>query len=54
QVKWQGKKYSVDVDTSASGEVFKMQLFSLTGVAPDRQRVLVKGGQLKDDTDMES
>ncbi|KAJ1732916.1 deubiquitinating enzyme [Coemansia biformis] len=29
-----------------------MQLFSLTGVAPDRQKVLVKGGQLKDDTDV--
>ncbi|KAJ1770882.1 deubiquitinating enzyme [Coemansia sp. RSA 1813] len=52
KVKWQGKKYEVDVDTTAPGEVFKMQLFSLTGVAPDRQKVLVKGGQLKDDTDM--
>ncbi|KAJ2403033.1 deubiquitinating enzyme [Coemansia sp. RSA 2559] len=52
QVKWQGKKFAVDVDTAAPGEVFKMQLFSLTGVAPDRQKVLVKGGQLKDDTDM--
>ncbi|KAJ2761762.1 deubiquitinating enzyme [Coemansia sp. BCRC 34490] len=53
QVKWQGKKYAVDVDTTMPGEVFKMQLFSLTGVAPDRQKVLVKGGQLKDETDME-
>ncbi|KAI9500148.1 hypothetical protein BX070DRAFT_67053 [Coemansia spiralis] len=52
QVKWQGKKYDVDVDTSMPGEVFKMQLFSLTGVEPDRQKILVKGGQLKDDTDM--
>ncbi|KAJ2655880.1 deubiquitinating enzyme, partial [Coemansia sp. RSA 1200] len=53
QVKWQGKKYPVDVDTTMPGEVFKMQLYSLTGVAPDRQKVLVKGGQLKDETDME-
>ncbi|KAJ2781128.1 deubiquitinating enzyme [Coemansia javaensis] len=52
QVKWQGKKYAVDVDTAQPGEVFKMQLFSLTGVEPDRQKILVKGGQLKDDTDM--
>ncbi|KAJ2714901.1 deubiquitinating enzyme [Coemansia spiralis] len=52
QVKWQGKKYSVDVDPTQPGETFKVQLFSLTGVAPERQRVLVKGGQLKDDTDM--
>ncbi|KAJ2851456.1 deubiquitinating enzyme [Coemansia brasiliensis] len=29
---------------------FKAQLYSLTGVAPERQKILVKGGQLKDDT----
>lgn len=29
-----------------------MQLFSLTGVEPDRQSVLIKGGKLKDDTDL--
>ncbi|KAJ2083098.1 deubiquitinating enzyme [Coemansia sp. RSA 988] len=52
QVKWQGKKYEVDVDTAQPGEEFKMQLYSLTGVAPDRQKVLIKGGQVKDDTDM--
>lgn len=32
----------------------KYQLFSLTGVEPDRQKVLVKGGQLKDDTPLAS
>ncbi|KAJ1965527.1 deubiquitinating enzyme [Dipsacomyces acuminosporus] len=52
QVKWQGKKFQVDVDLAQPGEVFKTQLFSLTGVAPERQKILVKGGQLKDDTDM--
>ncbi|KAI8323648.1 cysteine proteinase [Martensiomyces pterosporus] len=52
QVKWQGKKYDVEVDTTQPGEVFKTQLFSLTGVAPERQKILVKGGQLKSDTDM--
>ncbi|KAJ2724353.1 deubiquitinating enzyme [Coemansia sp. Benny D115] len=51
-VKWQGQKYEVDVDTTQAGEVFKMQLFSLTSVPPERQKILVKGGQLKDDTDM--
>ncbi|KAK0633735.1 hypothetical protein B0T14DRAFT_507750 [Immersiella caudata] len=51
-VKHQGKKYDVDVDTSSVGEVFKYQLYSLTGVEPDRQKILVKGGQLKDDADM--
>ncbi|KAL2136807.1 hypothetical protein VTI74DRAFT_1021 [Chaetomium olivicolor] len=51
-IKHQGKKYDVDVDTSSPGEVLKYQLFSLTGVEPERQKILVKGGQLKDDTDM--
>uniref|UniRef100_A0A060TD12 Ubiquitin carboxyl-terminal hydrolase n=1 Tax=Blastobotrys adeninivorans TaxID=409370 RepID=A0A060TD12_BLAAD len=31
-----------------------MQLYSLTGVPPERQKVLVKGGQLKDDTDVKT
>jgi len=34
------------------GEFLKAVLFSLTNVEPDRQKILVKGGQLKDDTDM--
>ncbi|KAJ1834330.1 deubiquitinating enzyme, partial [Coemansia sp. RSA 2708] len=51
-VKWQGQKYEVDTDTAPTGEDFKAILFSLTGVSPERQKVLVKGGQLKDDTDM--
>lgn len=51
-MKHQGKKYDVEVDTSNPGEVLKYQLYSLTGVEPERQKVLVKGGQLKDDTDM--
>lgn len=29
-----------------------MQLYSLTNVEPERQKILVKGGQLKDDTDL--
>lgn len=51
-VKHQGKKYDVEVEPSSTGEDFKLQLYSLTGVEPDRQKILVKGGQLKDDTDM--
>ncbi|KAF2116554.1 hypothetical protein BDV96DRAFT_28538 [Lophiotrema nucula] len=51
-VKHQGKKYDVEVDASSNGETFKYQLFSLTGVEPERQKILVKGGQLKDDADM--
>lgn len=51
-VKHQGKKYEVDLDPSTTGEIFKLQLYSLTGVEPERQKILVKGGQLKDDTDL--
>ena len=51
-VKHQGKKYDVDLDPTSVGEVFKFQLYSLTGVEPERQKILVKGGQLKDDTDL--
>ncbi|RWA14148.1 hypothetical protein EKO27_g953 [Xylaria grammica] len=50
-VKHQGKKYDVEVDPESTGEVFKFQLYSLTGVEPERQKVLLKG-VLKDDTPM--
>ncbi|KAJ3360250.1 Ubiquitin carboxyl-terminal hydrolase 14 [Kappamyces sp. JEL0680] len=32
--------------------MLKTLVFSLTGVAPDRQKIMVKGGVLKDDTDL--
>ncbi|ATY61814.1 ubiquitin C-terminal hydrolase [Cordyceps militaris] len=50
--KHQGKKYDVDVDTETTGLDFKLQIYSLTNVEPERQKILVKGGQLKDDADM--
>lgn len=49
-IKHSGKKYDVEIDPSSTGEILKLQLFSLTGVEPDRQKILIKGGQLKDDT----
>ncbi|RKO88249.1 hypothetical protein BDK51DRAFT_20633, partial [Blyttiomyces helicus] len=52
-VKWSGKKFDdVEVDLSQPGLVFKTQMYTLTGVAPDRQKIMVKGGMLKDDADM--
>ena len=51
-MKHQGKKHNVDLDPTSNGETFKFQLYSLTGVEPGRQKVLIKGGQLKDDTDL--
>ena len=51
-VKHKGTKYNVDLDPAQTGEILKMQLYSLTGVEPDRQSLLIKGGKLKDDTDL--
>ena len=51
-MKHQGKRHEVELDPTSTGETFKYQLYSLTGVEPDRQKILIKGGQLKDDTDL--
>lgn len=53
-MKHQGKRHEVELDPSSNGETFKYQLFSLTGVEPERQKILVKGGQLKDETPLSS
>lgn len=52
-VKWQKKVFpAVEVDTDQPALVFKCQLFDLTGVHPERQKIMIKGGLLKDDADM--
>ncbi|KAF7717912.1 Ubiquitin carboxyl-terminal hydrolase [Penicillium ucsense] len=53
-VKHAGKRHEVELDPEANGETLKYQLFSLTGVEPERQKFLVKGGQLRDDTPLSS
>ncbi|CAL5439544.1 unnamed protein product [Camellia sinensis] len=51
-VKWQKETFSaVEIDTSQPPYVFKCQLYDLTGVPPERQKIMVKGGLLKDDAD---
>lgn len=51
-MKWQKEIFKdLEVDTTQPPLVFKMQLYTLTGVPPERQKILVKGGQLKDDSD---
>ncbi|XXG45935.1 hypothetical protein AAC387_Pa02g0892 [Persea americana] len=51
-VKWQKKVFpAVEIDTSQPPFVFKCQLYDLTGVPPERQKIMVKGGLLKDDAD---
>ena len=41
-VKWGKEKYTVDADVAEPPLVFKSQLFALTGVAPERQKVMIK------------
>uniref|UniRef100_A0AAZ3RR38 Ubiquitin carboxyl-terminal hydrolase n=1 Tax=Oncorhynchus tshawytscha TaxID=74940 RepID=A0AAZ3RR38_ONCTS len=40
---------AIELNTEEPPMVFKAQLFALTGVQPERQKVMVKGGTLKDD-----
>ncbi len=50
-IKWGKKTFDdVEIDTALPAVVFKNQIYSLTGVPPDRQKVMVKGGMLKDDS----
>jgi len=49
-VKWGKQKFAdVECNTEESPEVFKAQLFALSGVQPDRQKVMIKGMTIKDD-----
>uniref|UniRef100_A0A2N9HSF5 Ubiquitin carboxyl-terminal hydrolase n=1 Tax=Fagus sylvatica TaxID=28930 RepID=A0A2N9HSF5_FAGSY len=51
-VKWQKELFKdVEIDTSQPPYVFKCQLYDLTGVPPERQKIMVKGGLLKDDAE---
>ncbi|KAJ9048100.1 deubiquitinating enzyme [Entomophthora muscae] len=52
-VKWNAQKYEgLEVNTQEPVEMFKAQLYSLTGVEPSRQKLLTKGKFLKDETDL--
>ena len=48
-VKWGKNKYPVQVNTDEEPILFKAQLFALTNVEPDKQKVLIGGKPLKDD-----
>ncbi|CAG8440358.1 2082_t:CDS:10 [Acaulospora morrowiae] len=53
-VKWSGKKYELNIDTDEPAELFKTQIYTMTGVEPERQKIMSKGKLLKDDTDLNS
>ena len=49
KVKWGSKTYpDIEIDPEESPEVFKSQLFALTNVPNDRQKVLIAGKKLQD------
>ena len=50
-VKWGKETFDVEADTTQPPTVFKFQMYSLTGVPPERQKIMVKGGMLKDDSE---
>ncbi len=48
-MKWGKETFSdIEVNTDEDPVLFKAQLFTLTGVQPERQKVMVKGVTLKD------
>ena len=51
KVKW-GKELFNDVELNTDEEpvVFKAQLFALTGVQPNRQKVMIKGAAIRDES----
>ncbi|KAK5175132.1 deubiquitinating enzyme [Saxophila tyrrhenica] len=53
KVKHQGKVHEVTVNTESTGEELKMQLYSLTNVEPENQKILAKK-IVKDDTPLSS
>jgi len=49
-VKWGKKKFdNIELNLEEPPVVFKAQLFTLSGVLPERQKTMVKGGMLKDE-----
>ena len=50
-VKWGKEQYKdIELNTTDSPQVFKAQLFALTNVQPDRQKIMLKGQVLGNDS----
>jgi len=47
-VRWGGKKLNVEANVNDTPLTLKAQLFGLTGVPPDRQKIIIKGKSLSD------
>eukprot|EP01064_Diplonema_japonicum_P028755 TRINITY_DN4496_c2_g4_i2.p1 TRINITY_DN4496_c2_g4~~TRINITY_DN4496_c2_g4_i2.p1 ORF type:complete len:504 (+),score=214.49 TRINITY_DN4496_c2_g4_i2:53-1513(+) len=54
KLKHEKTKYELDVDTAAGIEVLRAQIQSTTGVPGDRQKIVIKGKELKEGDDLAS
>ena len=54
KVKWLKNKYDVQVDLDEPADRFKAQLFALTGVPRDRQKITGGAKQITDGTDLKT
>ena len=51
KVKWGKELYpDIELDTAEPPMVFKAQLFALTGVQPHRQKIMLRGATIKDES----
>ena len=51
RVKWGKETFpDIELDTGETPEVFRAQVFALTGVQPSRQKLLLKGATVKPDS----
>lgn len=52
-VKWGKQKFNdVELDTTLDAETFMTQMYCLTNVPVDKQKIMIKGKKLSTDTDM--
>ena len=49
KVKWNREMYDLEANTALAPDIFKGQLYALTGVPPERQKIMYKARQLGDD-----
>jgi ubiquitin carboxyl-terminal hydrolase 14 len=49
-IKHAGKVYDVELDPDKPPAIFKDAVYHLTGVPPERMKVMIKGGVLKAST----
>ena len=52
KVKHNGKIHELSLDTAQPATAFKQAIYEKTGVPPERMKVMIKGGMLKDDHDL--